>query len=150
MAAPDSPKRTRRSVTLTRTAPGRFNVTNGRGASLTVSASDDAFTPTELLLAAIAGCTGLDVHAISSRRAEPESFELEAVGYKVRDEGGNRMTDLEVVFRVSFPEGESGDAAREVLPVAMQRSHDTLCTVSRTVYLGTPVSSRIEGEDRQH
>ena len=148
MAVPTPSPETRRSVTLTRSGPGRFIVTNARGGSMTISAGAGAdFTPTELLLAAIAGCTGLDVDAITSRRAEPESFSLEAVGHKVRDEGGNRMTDLEVVFRVVFPEGEQGDAAREVLPVALQRSHDTLCTVTRTVYLGTPVAVRIDGGD---
>jgi putative redox protein len=41
---------------------------------------------------------------------------------------------------VEFPASEAGDAAREVLPSAVQRSHDRLCTVSRTVELGTPVT----------
>jgi uncharacterized OsmC-like protein len=44
---------------------------------------------------------------------------------------------------VSFPEGDGGDAARELLPGAVRRSHDSLCTVSKTVELGTPVKSEI-------
>jgi uncharacterized OsmC-like protein len=50
-----------------------------------------------------------------------------------------------VTFRLTFPDGEGGDAARALLPEAVQRSHDRLCTVSRTVELGTPVTTGIEG-----
>jgi putative redox protein len=31
-----------------------------------------------------------------------------------------------------------------VLPLAVQRSHDQLCTVGRTVELGTPIATTIE------
>ena len=52
------------------------------------------------------------------------------------------MVNLAIEFRVAFPEGAAGDAAREALPRAAQMSHDRLCTVSRTVQLGTPVDTR--------
>ena len=65
------------------------------------------------------------------------------VAEKIRDTLGSRLTDIGVTFRVSFPEGEGGDAARELLPGAVRRSHDSLCTVSRTVELGTPVKTEI-------
>ena len=42
------------------------------------------------------------------------------------------------------PEGEGGDAAREMLPKMVQRSHDEWCTVSRTVELGTTVTATVE------
>lgn len=106
---------------------------------------DDAqFTPTELLLAAIGGCTAVDVDYLTSRRAEPTSFEVRVDAEKIRDEGGNRLRDIEVTFRLRFPEGEDGDRARSVLPEAVKRSHDRLCTVGRTVELGTPVANHIE------
>jgi uncharacterized OsmC-like protein len=134
-----------RSVTLQRTGPGRFVATNARGAAVAISGQDpDTFSPVELLLAAIAGCTGLDVDALTSRRAEPGSFELRAGGDKLRDQDGNRMDQLEVVFRVRFPDGAAGDEARAVLPAAVKRSHDRLCTVTRTVERATPVAYRIE------
>jgi hypothetical protein len=44
---------------------------------------------------------------------------------------------------VSFPEGPGGDAARELLPGAVRRSHDSLCTVGKTVELGTPITTEI-------
>jgi putative redox protein len=62
---------------------------------------------------------------------------------KVRDEtGGNRLVNLAIELRVTFPEGTAGDAAREALPRAARMSHDRLCTVSRMVELGTPVDTR--------
>jgi uncharacterized OsmC-like protein len=120
-------------------------VSNARGGTNTVGVGDGAdFSPVELLLAAIGGCTGADVDYITSKRAEPESFVVEVSGNKIKDEsGGNRMVDLAVELRVTFPEGAAGDAARDMLPRAARMSHDRLCTVSRTVELGTPVDTRV-------
>ncbi len=134
-----------RSVTITRTSPGRYTAVNGRGGVLDFGTGDvDDFTPVELFLTAVGGCTAVDVDILTTRRAEPESFVVQVDGEKARDEGGNRMEELSVTFRVRFPEGEGGDAARALLPDAVQRSHDRLCTVSRTVELGTPVTTVIE------
>jgi putative redox protein len=135
-----------RSVVIERTSVGRYAVTNVRGGSITIGTGEDAdFTPVELLLAAIGGCTGADVDLITSRRAEPDRFTVRVSGDKVRDEAGNRMENLTVEFTVRFPEGSAGDAARQMLPIAVQRSHDRICTVTRTVERGTPVSVSIQG-----
>ena len=40
---------------------------------------------------------------------------------------------------IRFPEGEAGDAAREVLPRAIRQTADRLCTVGRTLQLGTTI-----------
>lgn len=135
---------TLRTISLHRTGPGRLTATNQRGGELEVGGGGERFSPVELLLTAIAACTALDVDALTSRRAEPESFEVDASGDKIRDEAGNRLENIEVVFRVRFPDGEAGDAARKVLPDMVARSHDRLCTVSRTVERGEPVTTRIE------
>jgi len=135
---------TLRSVTLERTALGEHVVHNNRGGKLRIvsgGADDDAFTPVELLLAAIGGCTGMDVDYIVTKRAEPAEFTVTVTGEKVRDEtGGNRMTNLQVTFNIRFPAGPDGDRAREMLPRAVKMSHDRLCTVSRTVELGSPIA----------
>jgi uncharacterized OsmC-like protein len=66
-------------------------------------------------------------------------------GDKIRDsEQGNRMENLAVEFTVRFPEGEDGDKAREALPRSVKLSHDRLCTVSRTVEIGTPVTTTVD------
>ncbi|AYY11629.1 OsmC family peroxiredoxin [Actinobacteria bacterium YIM 96077] len=136
---------TRRSVSIHRTAAKQFVATNARGGELTVGEGRDGeFTPVELLMTAIGACSGIDVDILTSRRSEPESFEMEVSGDKIRDDAGNRMENLELVFRVRFPDGPDGDAARDVLPDAVTRSHDRLCTVSRTVELPSPVNVRTE------
>lgn len=134
-----------RRVSMTRTSLGHYEATNVRGGTIRIgSGESDEFTPVELLLAAIAGCSAVDVDHITSRRAEPLEFEAAAEGEKTSDpERGNHMTDLVVTFTVRFPEGEEGDSARDMLPRAVKMSHERLCTVSRTVSLGTAVEMRI-------
>ena len=137
----------RRAVSMRRIGLGCYEVTNPRGGTMTIGGGGATadFTPVELLLTAIGGCTASDVDHITSRRAQPDAFVVETTGEKVRsDEDGNHLTDLEVVFRVRFPEGADGDRAREMLPRAIARSHDRLCTVSRTVELGAAIRSRAE------
>lgn len=139
------PETSRRHVTVSRLTPGRFAASNDRGGQIAFgTGADTDFTPTELLLAAIGGCTAIDVDILTSRRAEPDSFEVSVGASKIRDEDGNRLADITVTFAVAFPEGESGDAARAVLPDAAKRSHDRLCTVGRTVEVGTAITSRIQ------
>ncbi len=134
-----------RSIRLERVQTGRYTAINARGGQISVSAGDGTdFTPVELLLVAMGGCTAADVDFLTSRRAEPDRFEILVDAEKVRDEHGNHLTDLVMTFRVSFPDGEAGDRARAVLPDAVQKSHDRLCTVSRTIELGTPIATRIE------
>ncbi|GGQ93808.1 OsmC family protein [Streptomyces pilosus] len=138
-----------RSVHVERTATGHFVATNARGGTLPFgTASDDggaAFTPVELLLAAIGGCTAADVDVATARHAEPDRFSVSVTGDKISDELGNRMTGLVVSFDVSFPDGEGAERARAILPRAVRTSHERLCTVSRTIETGTPVTTVIEG-----
>lgn len=131
-----------RSVQIERDSVGRYTVHNARGGTLPVGG--DAFTPVELLLAAIGTCTATDTDVVTSRRVEPEAFTVTVTGDKVADrETGNRIENLVVTFEVRFPPGEAGDAARAVLPRTVALSHDKLCTVSRTVERGTPVVATI-------
>ena len=133
-----------RQVSIARDAAGKYTVTNERGGTIAVgTGSDGEFTPVELLLAAIGACTSIDVDVLTSRRAEPAEFTVDVAAQKVRDRLGSHLTGIAVTFRVSFPEGAGGDAARELLPGAVRRSHDSLCTVSKTVELGTPVTPEI-------
>ena len=142
--ANNSADSTHREVTVERIASGVFAATNTRGGQLRFgTGSGTDFTPTELLLAAIGGCTAIDADILTSRRAEPESFEVQVGAEKIRDEDGNRLTDIEVTFRIAFPAGEQGDEARAILPDVVKKSHDRLCTVGRTVEIGTPIATRI-------
>lgn len=131
---------TLRRIEMTKIGEGRYKATNRRGGVLPVGSGDDPdFSPVELLLAAIAGCSAIDVDLITGKRADAESFDIVAEGHKIRDEQGNRLVDLRITFAVRFPEGEAGDAARAVVPRALAQTRDRLCSVGRTVQVGADI-----------
>ena len=132
---------TLRSIELTRIGEGRYKATNVRGGVLPIgTGADPDFTPIELLLAALAGCSAVDVDLITGKRAQATSFDVHAEGHKVRDELGNHVTGIRVVFDLEFPEGEAGDAARAVVPRTLEQVRDQLCPVVRTVALPNEVA----------
>jgi putative redox protein len=138
-----------RRVTLERLDTGVYRATNRKGAEVVFGSNhDEGFSPTELLLAAIGGCTAVDVDTVTGRRADPTSFEVVVEADKVRDDVGNILRDLRVTFRVAFPDGEDGDRAREILPKAARTSHDRTCTVGRTVEAATTIALHIEEPDQ--
>ncbi len=129
-----------RSVALSRVDERRFEVTNARGGRLVLGEGADAdFTPVELLLAAVAGCSAIDVDDLTTRRAEPDAFAVTVSAEKLNDEHGNHLGAVTARFSLAFPDGPGGDRARKVLPAAVAASRDRLCTVSRTVQLPTEV-----------
>jgi uncharacterized OsmC-like protein len=137
---------TLRTISIERTAKARYDAHNVRGGTISIGEGGGGtdFTPVELLLVAIAGCTAIDIDYITSKRAEPLELSATVTGDKIRSaEHGNHLTNLEVSFTVTFPEGEAGDAAREALPMAVQRSHERLCTVGRTIEAGTPITMKL-------
>lgn len=141
-STPSTGPDTVRSIGLSKIGEGRFKATNARGGETFMGSGgeDPDFTPVELLLAAIAGCSAIDVDLITRKRSQSTTFELTSQGEKVRDEQGNHLTGLRLTFDVQFPEGPEGDAARAFLPRAIEQSRDRLCTVSRTVQLGADIA----------
>jgi len=136
-----------RTVQLSRLGRQHFQATNSRGGTLSFGNSKSGeFSPVELLLVAIAGCTAMDVDAITIKRSEPVRFQANCSGHYTRSVHGNHLTDIEVDFDVEFPDSEGGRAAADVLEIAIRKSHDRLCTVTRTVELETPVDARLQGE----
>ena len=133
----------RRSVSIERLSKGRYRATNPHGDTLVVGEGDGSFSPIELLLTALAACTAIDVDYIVGKRDEPASFRVRSEANKVRDEGGNHLTDIVVTFDARFEDTEAGKAAQDVVARAVKQSHDRLCTVSRTVELGSKVGSVI-------
>jgi putative redox protein len=135
------------TVNLSRLSQHHFEATNSRGGTLRFGRKwAGEFTPVELLLVAIAGCTAMDVDAITVKRSEPRRFDVSCSGHSTKSEHGNHVTDIQVDFNVDFPDTEEGRAATDVLEKAIRKSHDRLCTVTRTVELGTPVDARLRGE----
>ena len=132
-----------RSVSIERLSKARYRATNAEGDTIVVGEGDGSFSPIELLLTALAACTAIDVDYIVGKRDEPSSFRVRGEANKVRDEGGNHLTDIVLTFDARFEDTEAGKAAQDVMARAVKQSHDRLCTVSRTVELGTKVQSVI-------
>jgi uncharacterized OsmC-like protein len=131
-------------VTVERTSAGQFVARTRSGAEVVFGTGDETFSPVELLLAALAGCSSIDVDTLVTRRAEPVSFVATATGERDKDgAGASYATDLKVAFDLVFGEGEGADKARQILPEAVRMSHDRLCTVSNTVRRGTPVDMTV-------
>jgi putative redox protein len=135
---------THRCVSLERLDEGVYLARNGRGGELRFgSKAGDGFSPVELLLAAIAGCSAVDLDVVTGRRSPSESFTAQVDAEAIRGPEGNALHDITVTFTVTFPEGPDGDAARVIAPRALRTSHERTCTVSRTIEAGTPVTLRL-------
>ena len=134
-----------RSVTLERVDEGIYLARNARGHELRFGSKDpDGFSPVELFLASIAGCTAVDIDVVTGRRSPAEEFQARIDATYIRDDDGNRLDDITLTFHVRFPEGAAGDAARKILPRVTKTSHDKTCTVSRTVEIGTPIATVLD------
>lgn len=129
-----------RTVTLARESEAVYVATNAAGAQLRFGRGEGLLSPVELLLAAIAGCSSVDVDAMTSRRSAPDRFDVTASAQYVTEDGANILEDIRVLFDLAFPEGEEGDAARKRIGAALRASHEKYCTVSRTVEKGVPVA----------
>lgn len=134
-----------KSITLVREAEGVYVATNAKGGTIRFGHNvEDGFGAVELLLAALAGCSGVDVDLVTSRRAEPTKFEVVVTADKVTDEGGAAILENVVAtFDVQFPEGEAGDKARERVAPTLRAAHDRTCTVSRTIEHAVPVTLKV-------
>lgn len=128
-----------RTVSLTRTSTTHYTATNAAGDTLEFGQGEGLFSPVELLLAAIGGCSAIDVDLVTSRRGEPDNFTVTVSGDKVSDEQGSHLTGITVNFEVKFPDTDKGREAEKLVPRLVAKSRDQDCTVSRTVALGTEI-----------
>ena len=120
-------------VDLTRLDTALYRATNSAGASIEFGSGEGLLSPVELLLAAVAGCSAVDVDVVTSRRAEPESFDVHVEGDRVNEDGASRLSEVRVGFNLSFPDTSEGNQARELVDNLIRISHEKDCTVSRTV-----------------
>ena len=132
-----------RIVSLTRESRGVYVATNEAGSTVRFGPGmDDGFSPVELLLASLAGCSGIDVDYMTTRRAEPLRFEITSRALYEKGDDGNQLRDFVVTFSLVFPAGEDGDKARARIPAALKTSKEKTCTVSRTLEAGATVQLR--------
>lgn len=117
-----------------------YRAHGANGATLDFGVGEGLLTPVELLLAAIAGCSSVDVDAGTSRRSTPEVFEVLASALKLTEDGAVRLDEVQVDFDVRFPADEQGAKAQKMVDRLIQLSEQKDCTVSRTVEHPTEVT----------
>lgn len=95
--------------------------------------------PTELLLNAVAGCTGIDIISILQKmRLEPTSFQMEVSGNRA-DDHPKRFTEIHIHYSLE------GDMPEDKVVRAIQLSKDKYCSVSHSLNANITASYSING-----
>lgn len=134
-----------RCVEVTRITENHYRARAASGAEVDFGRGEGLMTPVELLLAAVAGCSAVDLDTVISRRTEPERFTIGSAGVKVVEEDdASRMDDIRLHFDLAFPDDAAGRQAAKMVERLLALSHDRYCTVSRTIEHGAPVAMSAE------
>ena len=131
------------SIELTRIAENHYRATAPNGASIELGRGEGLMAPVELLLAALAGCSSIDVDTVTSRHTEPTRFDVSATADKIVEDGASRVDNVHLDFDLAFPDDEDGRKADARIERLVGLSHDKYCTVSRTVEHPTKVDFSI-------
>jgi putative redox protein len=95
--------------------------------------------PTELLLNAVAGCTGIDIISILHKmRLEPTSFEMQVKGERA-DDHPKRFTGINIHYALE------GELPEDKVIRSIQLSKDKYCSVSHSLNAEITVSYSING-----
>ena len=89
---------------------------------------NSGFRPTQLLLAAVGGCSAIDVVMILKKQKQKiDSFEIEVDGEKEKVEEYSLFRNIELHFKIS------GEVDRSKAEKAIQLSLDKYCSVAKTL-----------------
>ncbi|MDQ0217435.1 OsmC family peroxiredoxin [Peribacillus cavernae] len=95
--------------------------------------------PTELLLHAVAGCTGIDIIWILEKmRLNPTSFHMEVDGTRAEDHP-KRFTDIHIHYALE------GELPEDKVARAIQLSKEKYCSVSQSLNARITASYSING-----
>ncbi|WP_410670741.1 OsmC family protein [Amycolatopsis sp. cmx-4-68] len=112
---------------------------NDRGAEVRLgrAGAEGAFSPAELLQIAAAGCSAVTAEELITRRIGEEAKFRVTVSAD-RREGASELDAVHVAFDVDVSTLAADQ--REALAGAVDRAIERLCTVSRTLKKGIPVT----------
>ncbi|WP_410623731.1 OsmC family protein [Amycolatopsis sp. cmx-8-4] len=112
---------------------------NDRGAEVRLgrSGAEGAFSPAELLQIAAAGCSAVTAEELITRRVG-EDAKFRVTVSADRREGAAELDAVHVAFDVDV--STLAEDQREALAGAVDRAIERLCTVSRTLKKGIPVT----------
>lgn len=111
---------------MERTEDG-FRAVNGRGAAVAIGDGDTegAFTPVELLLAALGGCELVTVEPLTAKRGH--RMARLAATVQADKVATSTLGTITVTYDVELPEGDA--EAEDVLKAVAGRVHEKYCTV---------------------
>lgn len=122
----------------------RMKAKNESGNELQMDAAESiggenaGFRPMQLLLAAVGGCSAIDVLLIlKKQKQEPESFEVEVEGEKVPVEEHSLFREIILHFKIR------GKVDREKAEKAIKLSMDKYCSVSKTLEPTAKISYKL-------
>lgn len=112
---------------------------NDRGAEVRLGRAgvEGAFSPAELLQIAAAGCSAVTAEELITRRVG-EDAKFRVTVSADRREGASELDAVHVAFDVDVSTLAADQ--REALAGAVDRAIERLCTVSRTLKKGIPVT----------
>jgi putative redox protein len=104
-----------------------------------VGGSNSGARPTELLLNAVAGCTGIDIISILTKmRLDPTKFYMDVEGQRA-DDHPKKFTEIHIRYALE------GDLPEEKVVRAIQLSVDKYCSVAHSLSATISVSYSING-----
>ena len=108
-------------------------------ASEDVGGQNSGARPTELILSAVAGCTGIDIISILQKmRLEPTSFHMDIKGDRAENHP-KRFTHIHIHYALE------GDLPEEKVVRAIELSNDKYCSVSHSLNAEMTTSYSING-----
>ena len=127
------------ALEVERTGEHAFVGRNERGAEVRLGrkGAEGAFSPAELLQIAAAGCSAVTAEELITRRIGGDAKFRVAVSAD-RREGASELDAVHVSFDVDVSTLTADQ--REALAGAVDRAIERLCTVSRTLKKGIPVT----------
>ncbi len=130
-------------IIATRTSAWTYTITNDRGAQMTIGMddADGAFSPVELLQAALAGCAALSAEAQLINKLGDDA-RISSTVEATYNPGDNRIETL--VNSISAEMAELDSDRREKLLAATERSIEKLCTVKKSLKHGIQTSTTVE------
>lgn len=125
-------------VELTHESGLRFTALSTRGATITLDSDGEYFSPMQLLLAALGGCTGMDVVSVLKKmRQDVTGYRVELDGQRA-DDHPRVWTEITIRHLV-----EGNNLEREKVERAVSLSEETYCSVS-AMLKGTTIHTEIE------
>lgn len=105
-----------------------------------VGGHDSGPRPKPLILASVAGCTGMDVVSLLKKMRQPLSwFDLKVEG-ELTEEHPVYYKSIEIVYRFKEADGLEKDKVEKAVNLSQER----YCGVSALLKLAVPVTFRIE------